>query len=101
MSDTPKWDSDPKIQAEFLESFRKAALEDLAAIRRRLIMLLMPAFIILLAVLGLNIFTWIQVTETQQENEVNMRNIEKRIEHFRYIVRPATIPGAKAPGAKE
>jgi hypothetical protein len=57
--------SEPENQARLLNEFKQNTTDELAAIHSRLTWMLMPAFFILLAVLGLSVFTWIKVSEVQ------------------------------------
>src|SRR6185369_6612536 len=63
MADKSHWSADPQKQAEFMEDLKRYDQAELAAIHNRLTWLLMPAFFVLLVVLGLSILTWMKVSE--------------------------------------
>ncbi len=85
MADTPQWGPEPNQQAAFLNDFKKQTAAELAAIKARLIWLLMPSFLILIAVLGLSLFTFHKVNELQvamEGSEQTLKGLKKSMKQL-------------------
>ena len=67
--------------SDFSTDFKNRTTDDLLVIKHRLLWLLMPTFFIILAVLGLSIFTWMQVNDIQQQTKVLQNSIDTLNKH--------------------
>jgi hypothetical protein len=94
MSDNPQLGSEPEKLAQILNDFKKHTTDELAVIHSRLTWMLMPAFFILLVVLGLSVFTWINVNEIQNQLKITNQSIEDLRKNVKSRA-PSTAPEVK------
>jgi hypothetical protein len=76
--------------------FKNKTIDELASIKAHLIWLLMPTFLILVAVLGLSVFTWMEVSQLQLQS----KSTEKSLDHVMKGINNMHKPVIPAPEAK-
>jgi hypothetical protein len=94
MLDNPQVGSEPEKMSQILNEFKRHTTAELAVIHSRLTWMLMPAFFILLVVLGLSVFTWISVNEIQNQLKITTQSIDG----LRKAKGPAVVPEVKKDG---